>query len=223
MNTSISKNGSIEFLRFLFISVIVVWHFNNIVPIFKCGDFAVDFFFILAGAMLFRSFLVHPGQDALQFTGKRVHRIFFEWMITLVPVFIIRSREFIFTHTCLSFENLAKLFLRFFHELLFLGQNGIYHGTTNYASWFISVLIVGGGIIYSVIYFFKDKATFLCFPVFCLLSFTFYYSLPESDLWSVKGCIDLQFLRGCSEMALGASIYHIAEKYQNVLQNYHLY
>ena len=218
MNTTHSRNGSIEFFRFYFISVIVLWHFHNIVPVFQCGDFAVDFFFILAGAMLFRSFLTHPEQDAVQFTFRRIHRFFFEWAITLIPVFIIRNREFIFTGASLSFQEIIRLILRFFHELLFLGQNGMYHGTSNYASWFICVLIVGGGFLYAFIFYFKEKATLLFFPLFSLLSLAFFYTLPASELWSQQGCFDVQFLRGSAEIALGASLYHMAEKYQEQLQ-----
>ena len=222
MNTTVSRNGSLEFFRFLFITVIVLWHFNNIVPIFQCGDFAVDFFFVLAGAMLYRSFITHPGQVAVQYTFRRVRRIFFEWVITLIPVFFIKNRDYLFSGTGLSFEQIVRYFLRFFQELFFLGQNGLYNGTSNYASWFICVLIVGGGILYAVLCFYKDKASLLFFPVFSLLALVYFYTLPPTELWSVKGCFDVQFLRGCAEIALGASLYHLAEKYQVSLQRGHL-
>lgn len=58
------------------------------------------------------------------------------------------------------------------------------------------------------------------FPVFSLLALTFFYTLPTSELWSIKGCIDVQFLRGCAEIAFGASVYYFADRYQETLQNY---
>lgn len=217
MKTSISKNGSIEFFRFIFISVIVIWHFHNIVPVFQCGDFAVDFFFILAGAMLYRSFAIHPEQDSVQYTFKRVKRIFLPWVITLVPIFFIRNRDNLFNGNY-SFTHIFEHILRFFHEVLFLGQHGMFHGTSNYASWFICVLIVGGGIIYSFLYFYREKAAMLAFPVFSLLALTYFYTLPPTELWAIKGCFDVQFLRGCAEIAFGASVYFFADRYQESLR-----
>lgn len=216
MNTTVTKNPAIEFFRFAFIGVIVLWHFNNIVPIFKCGDFAVDFFFILAGAMLYRSYLVHPGQEPVMYTFKRIRRIIIEWVLTLIPVFIIKFRDWLFINGHLNTDNLFEYLLKFIHELLFLGQTGLYHGTSNYASWFISVLIIGGFILYAALFYFKDKSAVLLFPVFSLLSLVFVFS-DGFPGWEVRGCFDLQLLKGTAEMALGATTYHIAERYQHRL------
>lgn len=218
MNTTTSRNASIEFFRFLFISVIVVWHFNNIVSIFQCGDFAVDFFFVLAGAMLYRSFLTHPGQDAMHFTFRRIKRIVIEWVLVLIPVFFIKNRDFLFSggfHPGTWFNYGLKLF----HELLFLGQNGLYTGTSHYASWFICILIVGGGILYAVLQFYKDKAAIVFFPIFALLSLVYFYNTSTFEPWVTRGCWDMMFLRGCGEMAIGGSLYFFAEKYQESLQH----
>lgn len=217
MKTTLTKNGSLEFFRFVFLSVVVLWHFDNIVSIFKCGDFAVDFFFILAGGMVYRSYLIHPDQNAMDFTVRRVKRIFPEWIVTLIPIFLIHNRDSIFNGTA-SFEQILANILRFIHEMLFLGQNGLYEGTSNYASWFICVLIVSGGIIYSVLRFYKDKATFLFLPVFSLLALVYFYSVTPASLWSIKGFIDIPFLRGSAEIAWGACLYHYAELYQDNLQ-----
>ena len=218
MKTTTEKNGSIEFFRFFFITVIVLWHFHNIVPIFTCGDFAVDFFFILAGAMLYRSFVVHPEQDAVGYTFRRVKRIFPEWILTLVPIFLIKNRDHLFADGGINTGNVFEYLLKFLHEMVFLGQNGMYQGTSNYASWFICVLVVGGGILYAVLRYYNEKAVGLFFPVFALLALTFFYTLGDDELWVVKGCLDVQFLRGCAEIALGASLYYMAEKYQDDLK-----
>ena len=219
MNTTTSRNTAIEFFRFLFISVIVLWHFHNIVPIFQCGDFAVDFFFVLAGTMLYRSFVTHPGQDAVQFTFRRIERIAFEWIIIIIPVFFIKNRDYLFTEGGLQAGNIFNYTLKLFHELLFLGQNGLYEGTSHYASWFICILIVGGGILYAVLQFYKDKAAMLFFPVFALLSLVYFYTTSTFEPWVTRGCWDMMFLRGCGEMAIGGSLYFFAEKYQESLQH----
>ena len=221
MNTTYSINRSIEFFRFSFISVIVLWHFSNIVPCFHHGDFAVDFFFILAGAMLFRSSLVHPDDDAIQYSFRRIKRIFPEWVITLVPVFLIKNRESLFNGSISGlFEHWLGYILRFFHEILFLGNTGLYAGTSNYASWFINVLITGGFIIYTIVHLYKEKATLFFFPVFTLLALTYVFTLKEREIWSVKGCIDLQFLRGSAEIALGTCLYYFANRFQTQLQKH---
>ncbi len=217
MITTTSRNAGIEFFRFLFISVIVLWHFNNIVPLFQCGDFAVDFFFVLAGAMLFRSFLTHPDQDAIQFTFRRIRRIIIAWLLVLIPVFFIKNRDYLFAGGFRP-ETWFNYGLKLLHELLFLGQNGLYEGTSHYASWFICILIVGGGILYAALQFFKDKAVMLYFPVFSLLSLVYFYNTSTFEPWVTRGCWDMMFLRGCGEMAIGASIYYFAEKYQESLQ-----
>lgn len=220
MNTTTSRNTAIEFFRFLFISVIVLWHFHNIVPIFQCGDFAVDFFFVLAGAMLYRSFLTHPGQDAVQYTFRRIGRIIFEWIIIIIPVFFIKNRDNLFTEGGLQAGNLFKYALKLFHELLFLGQNGLYEGTSHYASWFICILIVSGGLLYAVLQFYEEKAPMLFFPVFSLLSLVYFYKTSTFTPWTIRGCWDMMFLRGCGEMAIGASLYFLAERYQDSLRKY---
>ncbi|MBQ3847027.1 MAG: acyltransferase [Bacteroidales bacterium] len=220
MNTTISRNPAIEFFRFVFIGIIVLWHFSNIVPIFQCGDFAVDFFFILSGAMLYRSFIVHPGQDSVKYTFNRIRRIFFEWILVLVPVFIIKFRDWLFIDGHLNKDNLLEYALKFIHEIFFLGETGLFNGSSHYASWFISALIVGGFILYSALYFFKERCPGFYFPVFAMLSLVFLYK-DGFPGWGIIGCFKLQLLKGTAEMAIGATIYHYAERYQQSLKKYH--
>ena len=84
MLTTTSKNKAIEFFRFAFITVIVLWHFSNICQVFQHGGLAVDFFFVLAGALLYRSYFCHPGRDAVQYTFRRIKRICIEWVLILL-------------------------------------------------------------------------------------------------------------------------------------------
>lgn len=151
-------------------------------------------------------------------TFRRIKRIVIEWVLVLIPVFFIKNRDFLFSggfHPGTWFNYVLKLF----HELLFLGQNGLYTGTSHYASWFICILIVGGGILYAVLQFYKDKATMVFFPIFALLSLVYFYNTSTFEPWVTRGCWDMMFLRGCGEMVIGSSLYYFAEKYQDSLQN----
>lgn len=53
---------------------------------------------------------------------------------TLIPVFIIKNRDYLFIGHTINSDNVLEYVLKLFHELLFLDQNGLYSGTSNYAS-----------------------------------------------------------------------------------------
>lgn len=198
----VRKNRSIEFFRFFFIVMICVWHFSDKVSVFKHGYLGVEFFFILSGALLFRSIELHPEIGALDYTIKKFLRFFPKYFASLIPIFVLVN--YMWAEN-LNFETIVDISFRFISESFMLQSVGIFPGGSNYPLWYLCVLLYGGGIIYSVLKRNKMWALGVLFPIFVIISYTYIFSNHNSciELWGNSNGIYIPFIRGMADMCLG--------------------
>ena len=205
-----NKTVCIEALRFVFMVVIAVWHFSRINP-FTHGYIAVDFYFLLSGYLLYGSYVRHK-YDALKYTVEKLKRFYPEYIFVFVIAFLMKL------NLLLRDSDAVTLFLNAIPEGLMINSVGVFGGGVNPASWYVSVLMVGGGIIYAILYCSKKVALGVVFPLFVLLAYTSILGINGSlEQFSSDWFITQSLLRGMAGMALGAVLAALNERYSESL------
>lgn len=205
------KNYSVEALRFIFMLVIAIWHFSRINP-FTHGYIAVDFYFLLSGYLLYGSYVRHK-YDALKYTVEKLKRFYPEYIFVFVIAFLMKL------NLLLRDSDAVTLFLNAIPEGLMINSVGVFGGGVNPASWYVSVLMVGGGILYAVLHWNKNVALSIMFPLLVLFSYTYLMGFGGSlEQFANDGFISQSLLRGMAGMALGAVLAAFKERYSESLE-----
>ena len=206
-----NKTVSIEALRFVFMVVIAVWHFSRINP-FTHGYIAVDFYFLLSGYLLYGSYVRHK-YDALKYTVEKLKRFYPEYIFVFVIAFLMKL------NLLLRDSDAVTIFLNAIPEGLMINSVGVFGGGVNPASWYVSVLMVGGGIIYAILYCSKKVALGVVFPLLVLLAYTSILGINGSlEQFSSDWFITQSLLRGMAGMALGAVLAAFKERFSESLE-----
>jgi len=204
-----NRNNSIEFFRFLFMLVLAVWHFE-LINIFKHGYLVVEFYFILSGFLLYRSFLKR-NIGTVRYTLKKIKRFYLEYLIAFILIYSLNLYYMRFSFGALSIDYIFDNVIRILPELLFLQDMGIFKGGFNYPLWYLSVLIVGGGLLYAMLNTGKRVTVNVILPVLVILVYTYLFSSdkPSLENWDIVGCFPLPLLRGMAGISIGILTYHI--------------
>ena len=187
---------SVEAFRFIFMTIIAIWHFGRINP-FTHGYIAVDFFFILSGFLIYRSYIKNK-YDALEYTIAKLKRFYLEYIIVFIIAFFMKLR------ILLRDNDIITVLFDAISEGTLIHSVGIYGGNVNPPSWYVSVLLIGGGLLYSVLYYNRRLAVSIIFPLFVLFSYTYLLGVNGSiELFATVGFVSHSLLRGMAGMALG--------------------
>lgn len=192
-----TKNNSIEFLRFLFMSILVAWHGGF--HFFAHGYLVVEFFFILSGYFIYTS-LIKNDKGTLQYTVDKIKRTYLEYIIACVFMFgLISLHAFVYKNQNLTLDNIFM----FISELLLLQNVGIFNGGFNYPLWYFSVLIWGGGGLYALLKYNKRLTLNIILPLYILLFYTYIFGKGDSiECWD-KDIFYIPMLRGLADMSVG--------------------
>lgn len=194
------RNTSIEFLRFLFISIIVIYHFGGVFP---NGYLCVEFFFILSGFLLYRSCQIKHLLP-IYYLSRKIKRFYLKYIVALGIIFLLKFKIWLT-------GDIVDNILRLIAEMLFLQNIGFYPGGYNTPCWYLSVLIVGGTILYSLLFFYKNATINIIIPISVVFTYSYLFSLSPSFnvLW--EGVLPL--LRGCAAMGIGIITAYVYEAY----------
>lgn len=194
---------SIDLFKFLFMLVVCLCHMKGSIHYVQTEDTAADFFFILSGLLLYKSFLLHPTIGAVDFTLKKYRRFFPEWLLVLVLTYLMFHLKDFFTG---GVQGMLNYSLRFLSELLLLQDTGVFPRGENPPGWYLSVLLWGGAVIYSFLQVSRKISVKIIFPLIVLLfySYTFHTDMhaPIAD-WTASDLVYQPFLRGIADMCLG--------------------
>lgn len=201
MNT---RNYTSDFFRCFFTIIIVVHHLH--VPGINHGYLGVEFFFMLSGYFLMQIYdKNYSTLSALDYTKRRLKKLYPHYLFSFIMFFIYK-----YAILCkdLGVDDLFKSI----PEMLLIQKIGIFKGSLNYPSWYLSVLIIGGYFLYYAIS--KSKDDFVKFFAPMIIIFT--YTLLVSDGkciedWTTKGFIYMPLLRGLADMCVGIIIYEICK------------
>ena len=216
------KNISIEAFRFIFMTILCLNHIEGMIHVMNHGYLVVEFFFMLSGYFMYSSLLRNPNRTTIDYTIKKLKRFFVEYAIALVPIFFIHQRG---AMAELTLDGLLNFVMRFFSELFFVHRIGIYPDGLNRGTWYLSVLVVGGGILYALLREKKQLAVSVIIPIFCIITYTCFFDQGSSktfDQWHVVNGMALPFMRGIADMGLGIMLCHIIQSKPDILNGHSL-
>ena len=190
-------NYSIELFRYILMMVLIAWHGQF--GFFCHGYLVVEFFFILSGFFLYRSYL-RQQTGCVDFTKRRLKRTYVVYLIACFMAFALQIFPRILTQPHLLSVN---DFIKLLPELLLMQNIGIYSGGYNYPLWYYSVLIWGGAIWYAILRFNAKACVNIVLPLFVLSYYSWHFGNYDSlEVWGHHG-IYVPFFRGLADMGTG--------------------
>lgn len=197
-----NRNYAIDFFRFFFMIIICIHHFQPYLTIklINSGYLAVEFFFILSGYYLYRSFISNKYKSSIDYTMKKVSKI---WILYIYAMCLTGIFNIILG--ILKNESIMEYFIKFFTESMMLQNIGFFYGGNNYPLWYFSVLIIGGYIIWEMLEKDKKCCINLFFPIFIIIFFNFLNSYTNGKLecFETLNGWYIPLLRGISELMIG--------------------
>lgn len=215
------KLYSIEAMRFFCMLVICFWHCFRDNQLLSHGNVAVEWFFILSGMLLYGSYTRHKDEGTLDYTFRKFTRFSPEYLLVLVYILL---RHFILPAVVGKRPLDADTLLNAIPEALMIQDCGFYAGGVNHPLWYVCSLLLGGGIIHSLLRNYREKALSLFLPVIVLLGYTYMFQELERGTMlniAVKGCIKISLLRGVCGIGLGVIVAHLMSRKQELLQRRH--
>ena len=214
------KNGLIQILRIVCCLAVVALHARGLgvmgigrVALFRAGYLAVEFFFITSGYLLARSACrAESGTagslaaDTRRYLARRFGRIYPYYLFA----FLVAFTGFMALRRC----SLAQIGMRLgesVFEILMIGHaSGLSLPTQeyyNFATWYLSVLLLASAIVYPVCRRFPRSFPTVAAPVLSVLAAGLLFRRFGSlDLALYPECL----LRGLMELCLGCAAYGFA-------------
>lgn len=216
------KNVSIEAFRFIFMIILCLLHIEGMIHIQNHGDLVVEFFFMLSGYFLYRSFLGNPKRSTIDFTIKRFKRFWIEYVIATVPIFFLYQRGVM---SSLTWDTLLNFILHFFSDLLLVHRIGIFPNPVNGPTWYLSVLLFGGGFVHALLRKDRQLTVSIILPVICLVVYSYFFKQgcqTEIDHWEVVYGLSMPLLRGIADLGLGIMLCHLIQSKPQLIEGHQL-
>lgn len=196
------RNNILDFYRIIFTLIICLHHFQGTLDtkIISTGYIGVEFFFILSGFFLYKSFKKNNNETAFQYTVKRIKRLYPEYILAFILCFILQMAQS-------GKEKSVDCIFQAISEITLMQNIGIFRGGFNYPLWYLSVLIFAGYIVYELLK--KDKETFIKIisPITIVFTFSLLNFLGKGlENWDTVYGIYLPLLRGFSDICIGVLI-----------------
>lgn len=210
------RNGELDFLKLIFSIIIVSFHSGNFIQsengYFKGGSIAVDFFFIVSGAMMARNaaqkaYEENLGIDTFEFMKKKILRFMPNIYVAWAIAFVVKHWH------CISWKQVMKDFFSSIWELLFLTNTGTVGYLSNGATWYISAMILIMLLLWPLIRKYKENFFYIIAPLMILFLLGYSYqnfpSLKRPMKW--QGLCLRSMIRGTMEICMGCLSFRMAE------------
>lgn len=221
------KNGKIEFFRFVFSIIIILFHCNRILGnggskeglelgLFPRGYIGVEFFYFVSGYLLANS--VSKSQNSHLSFERGYWKFLWGKVLPILPYHLM-AFAMLFIQDCFlnaySLFEAAKVFVHDIPGLFFLQKAGFDGCRLNSVEWYISAMILAMAVIYPLC----KKAFHTYSGVFAPLSAVFmigwiFFSCGAISGSSKKMPLGLGyvcFFRAFSEINLGIFAFRIAQ------------
>ena len=180
-----TKNNDIQFFKFVYSCVIVLYHLASSTSIrFRGGYCAVEYFLLTAGMFLFLSFERGEERGNLASPGKyfcRRFSRFFPWSLTAFILIAVVERVVISPTTSLA--AWADYFASDVWEILLVKWNGMNNNAylLNGPAWTLSAMLLVGFLIWSFLYYHKKLFLNFIVPISLMIGFGYWMHLPSAD------------------------------------------
>lgn len=200
------KSNAIEFYRIFFTLTICLHHsqfFIGELNWLKHAYICVEFFFILSGVLLYRSFSREKTHSTWSYFGKRFLRLWPEYVVAAILEIFARG-------VFLNDFNLSKVI----NELMMVQNTGLFRlGGYNYPCWYIPIMLFCGVIIYSMLTLWEDAFRKLVAPLIILCGYTYIWGLGTGlENWKYINFVSVPMIRGISAMSIGVLIAILVER-----------
>lgn len=208
------RNGSIDFWKFIFSILILIFHSKNLADndesLFIGGAVGVEFFFLVSGVFLAVSeerLAKNPtslGQTTFQFMKKKIvglmPDIYIAW---IVAFFVEHIGKF-------SIQKMVKDAFTSIWELLFLTNSGLSGYRCNHVTWYISAMLLVMLFLFPLMRKYKDSFFYIIAP----LSVIFLMGISCHTWDSYRGGNDIyrNIVRATIGLMLGCLCYKAGKK-----------
>ncbi len=212
------RNYTIDFFRIIFILIICIHHFQSIIntKFINSGYICVEFFFIVSGFFLYKSFKKNSDSTSLKYTVDRIKKLYPLYIFAFIIMLILTTVESYFRGNL----NIQKNVFTSISEVLLLQNVGIFNGGINYPMWYLSTLIVAGFFIFELLK--RDKNLYLKIlgPLSILIYFAFINkNYGTLEVWDNINGIYLPLVRTFVDMTIGCILSYIIDEYYVKIKN----
>ncbi|MBE6795354.1 MAG: acyltransferase [Ruminococcaceae bacterium] len=217
------KNGKIEFLRFAFCIVIMMFHIGDDIlgldyriagdiSFFSKGYFAVEFFFVVSGYLMASS--AYKCQQNKLGLGRETFGFMKRKVMAVLPYHLLFYVVTFLTVAVLSEFSVSEAAVRLFKSLpnlLLISRSGLPTKDVMGVEWYIADMLIAMLILYPVCRKYYDRFTKVLAPVAAVMIIGYLIkttgSLSGSTAWSV--IVSKTFLRAFSEICAGAFVFEL--------------
>lgn len=209
------RNAAIDGMRFIFICLLCPFHCPAVNP-FPNGYVAVEFFFVLAGFFVFQSYRKHSELGTIDFILNKIKRFFWPIIISILLLMLLDRKRYIYLHE-LSADGIVSQYFNHIPEMFFCQGLHLVNVDSyiNVSLWFVSILLIGGAIIFSLLKNCGHKAIAIILPLTTLLGITYLNSFGDCGLvWRPQlagSPFDCDLVRGFTEMGVGVLLAYVYE------------
>ncbi len=216
--TAKSRNGAIDFLKFIFSLMVVQFHSSNLTKIkttpFVGGAIAVEFFFLVSGYLMAASISRYKENEIM--VGRDTRHFMLHKIRGLCPeIFIAWGIGFVVQHMGKenTLSSLLKDLMTGVWDLFFLRESGLEGFRANPAAWYISAMLLA--MLVLVPLFLKNRDVFLNVwaPILAIAALG-YLSKNVGDLRGPTDWLGFCYkgwLRAVGELCLGAICWGICQ------------
>lgn len=192
------RNNVLDFYRIVFTLIICLHHFQGVfnMSFLANGYIGVEFFFILSGFFLYKSFKKHRDESAIGYTTKKLKRLYPEYIVAFMLFFLLRVMQ--------NRGDIISYIIKAISEITLIQNIGVFKGGINYPLWYLSVLIFAGYIIFEILKKNEDTFIKIISPIFIVFTFSLLNYLGKGlENWNIMYGLYLPLLRGTAEMCIG--------------------
>lgn len=209
------RNLAIDAIKGLMI-ILIILHHSRLVPALRHGYLGVDVFFIIAGYFLMQSFIKKKG-TACDYTIHRLKQVYLPYLISFGLAGILDYKRLT---SFQGFDGFIETYAPFSTFLTLTEEAGfIFHSPVILVGgWYLSVLVIGGFLLYGLLEFDDKLTTKVLLPFSLLLGYTFLFSeKPSLENFSIVGAFSFPLLRGFLDMGTGVLLFTIFGDEQELL------
>lgn len=230
-NRSKGRNGEIDFLRFVFATVIVLFHYNATYCYghFYNGAVGVEFFFLVSGVLMAKKAdLLYKSTTTTPLRGNNIPEQTWEFLKGKVGVFytyllVCAAFQLIFRRILLEGWNLAVIcreIIKSIPAFLMINMAGVYtSGEVEIGgSWYLSAMILGMLLIFPLLLLNYEWAAKIIMPIIGVFGLGYLY-MSNEHIMVITGRAGIFYggmLRGTGELAIGVCAYEIGKKLAQV-------
>ncbi len=222
MQTKFKRNATIEFMRFVFCMLVILYHINNRLDFelsghlsfFANGKIGVEFFFLVSGWLMAKSALKYNEKPIVNSTKK----FMYGKVMGVLPLHLL---AFFTCYLMLAVRPTSRMLDKFtmlvnaLPNLFFLQKSGILASKAIITpEWYIAAMLWMMLIIFPLILRFRDKFTKIACPIIAVLLLG-YLMHDKGQLGGVNrfvfnNTVSKVYVRAFAEMCGGAFCFELS-------------